>query len=155
MCLSIIVHHFPNFHLSHFHLSLWSHENLMLFFFFKDFQPVLFGTKIANPETSYSSLCLQISATEVMESYQNHDVSFLISCIFLLILLRSWILATQLVSCCCEMHLIIRKSRCVYRRNLIWEDFFRSLIGLKLEKSNHCWCFREKSEKQRQTRTGQ
>ena len=27
-----------------------------------------------NPETSYSSLCLQISAGEVMESYKNHDV---------------------------------------------------------------------------------
>ena len=40
----------------------------------QDFQPVLFGSKIVNPETSYSSLCLQISAAEVMESYKNHNV---------------------------------------------------------------------------------
>ncbi|XP_065056142.1 TBC1 domain family member 23-like [Rhopilema esculentum] len=52
--------------------------------FRKDFQPVLFGSKIANPETSYSSLCLQISAAEVMESYKNQDEDavhyFLVDC---------------------------------------------------------------------------
>eukprot|EP00794_Sanderia_malayensis_P011174 gene11174-12349_t len=52
--------------------------------FRKDFHPVLFGSKIANPETSYSSLCLQISATELMESYQNHEEDaihyFLVDC---------------------------------------------------------------------------